>query len=276
MKYLLMTLVLLMVAGSAVADEITWRQWDTASVTYVNTATIGYFYSSDDHQGGCSSGEIWRSSNTNYGRIILRFPQIEAIPQGDSVVHCSLYVRVNDVYPFNDSGWVGAYRLFKPTHFDTATCEGSSDSTTTPSYWLWGFSLADRENWSIYAADSADDAGVDNQSDGDGADRTATAVDSLWFHTDTVNWDGVWLGWDITSLMRRWHDSTYANNGLIILAAHTELFRSRWIRLSEARNENERPYVVIEHTDGGAAPEPTGTIRGDITIKGDVTIKGGP
>ena len=118
---------------------------------------------------------------------------------------CSLYSSNNYTGSFS------VYRVFKPWGEGTGDFTNPPDAPVGEGVATWFDWSNDDEEWGVVGCDSANDAGSDNNTDGDDADRKATAEGS--FSTTTFGW----YTFSVTNaLAQDWYDGDANENGVLI------------------------------------------------------------
>lgn len=109
-----------------------------------------------------------------------------------------------------------AYRVFKgDSLWNEGTLTGSdpADAAFGEGVVTWNDWSNDGEEWTTAGCNSADDGGGDNSGDGTGADRKATAEESV-----TITVTGTWCGIDVSAaLAQDWYDGDANENGIVLI-----------------------------------------------------------
>ena len=176
--------------------------------------------------------QTYMETRTTLNRVLIRFKNIAAnvgvnqlITDAKIRLYCSWLSAADTIY---------CHRIFKNWDLDTEL--------------TWNDWDAPASEWGTSGCNSADDGGVDNSSDGSGADRRATAESS-----DLVDTIGQWYEWDVTSLCQKWYDGSANENGCCFLglggASQIQRFRT-----SEYVGTGQ-PELVITHDDAPVSSE---------------------
>ena len=180
---------------------------------------------------------------------LLRF-DLSPIPAGAEVMTATLQL-------YSD-GWsgggafvtVGAYAVLRDTSYTQAT---------------WN---------EARSGDDWDTAGCNAV----GSDRVGTADDS-----QLVNGLDVWWDWDVTDMVQKWVDGTWANYGMLLRGDGGEGFYA--FSASEGTMAERRPKLIVTYRAGGGPPPPpppngsptptrtlTPTPTGTIPAGGETTV----
>lgn len=192
-------LILLLLAGSVFADDITISGTTNVEDALINQASANANY------GGRTDFFITGASISSVIRVLNVAGELGA---GATITDCSLYV-------YNTSGAsstiCGVYRIFKPWVEGDEDAVDNDDGDVT-----WNDFQSDALEWGTAGCECANDDGSDNSQDGtcdaSGRDRKSTAESTV--DIDAIN---TWFAWDISNaLAQGWYDETIEEEGVLI------------------------------------------------------------
>jgi len=183
----------------------------------------------DDNFGSCTT-----LFATLQDRPLIRVTGVATALGADATITaccCSLYCTAN-----GEDGFYSVYRVFKPWG-EGIKCEDDVDDNSA----TWADWACDAMEWGSAGCSRGNDNGSDNNTDGGGYDRTATAMDVV-----EVSEADTWYVFDISvALAQAWYDSTANEEGVILIggAAAQNDFAS-----TENATESLRPRFSFTFT----------------------------
>jgi len=154
---------------------------------------------------------------------------------GKEITICSLYVYISSM---SSNVNLSVYRVFKNWVEGDENGVDNDDGDAT-----WNDWQSDAYEWHSVGCEYADDAGNDNNGDGTGADRKATAeyTKALTYPDDQNGY----VAFDLTDICQDWYDETIENNGVLI-KSDTDV--NTVASSSENIGEDQRPYFIIKYS----------------------------
>ena len=226
-KALLLACVVLISAGRTVSQINTREFKGTSETDDVKLSS----YSADKNYG-IQEDLYFRGDKIN---TLIRCCDIRnTLGTGKEVTVCSLYIYISSM---SSSVNLSAYRVFKNWIEGDENGVDNDDGDAT-----WNDWQSDAYEWHSAGCEYADDAGYDNNGDGAGADRKATAeyTKALTYPDDQNGY----VAFDLTSICQDWYNETIENNG-VLLKSDTDV--NTVASSSENIGEDRQPYFVIKY-----------------------------
>lgn len=226
------TLLILLMAVSVSATDISISNDTDVEDNSLNSAnnTLNY---------GASTMLAVDGVVVNFARGVIRIQNIsDSLGVGATNISCGC-----SLYTTGQNGTTAdAYRLLKP--WVEGVQDGGNPSGINKGS-TWDDFSADNLEWGIAGADSADDAGVDNSTDGDDADRWETAIGSI-----TASHQNYVVLSLPDSICQGWYDGTYNENGVILIGdSGADFF------FNSIDNASNKPIWYFTYTTAGAGAD---------------------
>jgi hypothetical protein len=223
-------ILLLLLCSTSFAGELT-----IVGTTDMEDAVLDSGSAANYNYGGSTS----RQMPINDCYIFRTVGLADLIGTGQQIDACTLLIHQYSSNNTDTYDSARVYRVFKPWVEGTLTGSDPGEGGGV----TWNDWAADANEWGVAGAQSASDAGDDNNTDAGGYDRTATPMSA---NRVGIGYSGVFIPFVIeTALAQSWYDGTNDENGVIMRNNFTagEIV---YIYLSEeTTNPTLRPYFKV-------------------------------
>lgn len=238
MKTIIIMIMLMLMSATIQADSL-WIQGQDADSIFDAKMYESASYDDRNFGGSYTITVLGSSGGDRVG--LFRFTNMAAI--GSDKIIDSMCI---DLYcETGNSGLVNMFRMLKPWY------EGSSDNANEAgavddNHWYCSDSA-----WSTNCADSCDDAGAPNRTNGEYADRRCTALDTVRCSNNNVRY----RFWVPASLAQGWYNGDSANYGVTFREIPEDGLITSFSSSEKSPQTDRRPIVVVYYHAAGGEEE---------------------